>query len=168
VNALWPSIQDWISALSIIVPAYCTNGAPVIFGGGIPIDFGKNFPDGKRIFGDHKTIRGFLSGLVVGAIVGSFGYYLFSKNLFAIAMLASAGALFGDLAGAFLKRRLGIKPGGALPAVDQLDFVFGALLFVSPFYKLSWGAVAIMLFVTPPIHFLTNIVAYRLRFKSTY
>lgn len=165
---MWPSTQDWINALSVIVPTYCTNGAPVIFGGGLPIDLGKNLPDGKRIFGDNKTVRGFLSGLIVGAIVGAFGYGLFSKNLFAIALLASAGALFGDLVGALLKRRLGIRPGGALPVIDQLDFVFGALLFVSPFYKLGWGAVVIMLFVTPPVHFLTNIVAYRLRFKSAY
>jgi CDP-2,3-bis-(O-geranylgeranyl)-sn-glycerol synthase len=168
VDNLWPSTQDWISALSIIVPTYCTNGAPVIFGGGLPIDFGKSLPDGKRIFGDNKTVRGFLSGLIIGAIVGAFGYILFSKNLFTIAFLASAGALFGDLAGAFLKRRLGIKPGGALPGVDQLDFVVGALLLVSPFYRISWGAVAILLFVTPPVHFLTNVVAYCLRLKSAY
>lgn len=165
---MWPSTQDWISALSIIVPTYCTNGAPVIFGGGSPIDFDKNLPDGKRILGDNKTIRGFLSGLIIGAIIGAFGYVLFSKNLFAIAFLASVGALFGDLVGAFLKRRLGIKPGGALPVVDQLDFVVGALLLVSPFYKISWGAVAILLFVTPPIHFLTNIIAYYLHLKSAY
>jgi CDP-2,3-bis-(O-geranylgeranyl)-sn-glycerol synthase len=165
---LWPSTQDWINALSIIVPTYCTNGAPVIFGGGLPVDFGKDFPDGKRIFGDNKTVRGILSGLIVGAIVGAFGYSLFSKALFVVALLASAGALFGDLVGSFLKRRVGIKPGDALPGVDQLDFVLGALLFVSPFYRLSWEAVVIILFVTPPIHFLMNIVAYRLHFKSAY
>lgn len=168
MNGLWPSTQDWITALTIIVPAYCTNGAPVAFGGGLPIDLGRTLPDGRRIFGDNKTIRGFLSGLVVGAIIGAFGYSLFAKALFVIAFLASLGALFGDLAGAFLKRRLGIRPGGSLPGVDQLDFVIGALLLVSPFYKVSWGSLAILLFVTPPIHFLTNVAAYRLRLKSAY
>ena len=165
---MWPSMQDWISALSIIVPTYCANGAPIIFGGGLPMDLGKSFPDGKRIFGDNKTFRGFLSGLIIGSIVGVFGYVLFSENLFAIAFSASAGALLGDLAGAFLKRRLGIRPGGALPGVDQLDFVVGALLLVAPFYRISWAAVAILLLVTPPIHFLTNATAYRLRLKSAY
>jgi CDP-2,3-bis-(O-geranylgeranyl)-sn-glycerol synthase len=168
VNALWPSTQDWIFALSIIVPTYCANGAPVVFGGGVPLDFGRSLPDGKRIFGDNKTVRGFLSGLVVGVIVGVFGYILFSKNLLVIAFLASLGALFGDLAGAFLKRRLGIRPGGTLPGVDQLDFVVGALLFVAPFYKVGWGALAILILVTPPVHFLTNVVAYRLRLKTAY
>jgi len=168
VKSLWLSTQDLVSALYIIVPAYCTNGAPVIFGGGPPIDLGKSLSDGNRILGDNKTVGGILSGLVVGAIVGVFGYYLFSRNLFLIAFLASVGALFGDLVGAFLKRRLKIKPGDALPGVDQLDFVLGALLFVSLVYRLSLAAVAILLFVTPPIHLLTNVVAYRLGFKRNY
>jgi CDP-2,3-bis-(O-geranylgeranyl)-sn-glycerol synthase len=168
VNTLWPSTQDLVSALYIIVPAYCTNGAPVIFGGGRPIDLGKSLSDGNRIFGDNKTIRGILSGLVVGAIVGAFGYYLFSRDLFLIAFLASVGALLGDLVGAFLKRRLKIKPGDALPGIDQLDFVLGALLFVSTVYRLSLGAIAILLFVTPPIHFLTNAAAYYLGLKRNY
>lgn len=168
VNGLWPSTHDLVSALYIIVPAYCTNGAPVIFGGGPPIDLGKSLSDGNRILGDNKTIRGILSGLVVGAIVGAIGYYLFSKDLFLIAFLASGGALLGDLAGAFLKRRLRIKPGDALPGIDQLDFVLGALLFVSLVYRLSLGAIAILLFVTPPIHFLTNVAAYYLGLKRNY
>lgn len=150
------------------MPTYCTNGAPVIFGGGLPIDLGKSLPDGGRILGDNKTFRGFLGGILVGVLVGAFGYYMFSRSLLFVAVLASLGALLGDLAGAFLKRRLKIKPGGPLPGVDQLDFVLGALLLVSPFYEISWGTVAIMLFVTPPIHFLTNICAYFLGLKPTY
>lgn len=168
LNWLWPSPQEWLSALYIIVPAYCANGAPVIFGGGRSIDFGKSLPDGERILGSNKTVRGFLSGLIVGAIVGGFEYYFFSTNLLLVAALASLGALLGDLAGAFLKRRLKIKPGRPLPVVDQLDFVLGALLLVSLFNEVSFGTVLIMLFVTPPIHFLTNIGAHFLGLKSTY
>ena len=165
---MWPSAHDIISALTIIVPAYCTNGAPVIFGGGPPVDFGKSFPDGERIFGSNKTVRGFLSGLIVGAVIGAVGSYLFSTDLFSVSILASAGALCGDLTGAFLKRRLKIKPGRPLPGVDQLDFVLGALLFITPFHEVSLGVVAILLFVTPPIHFLTNVGAYCLGLKSNY
>ena len=51
-------------ALYYIFPAYCANGAPVLFGGGKPIDLGKNFPDGRPIFGSHKTYRGFILGEV--------------------------------------------------------------------------------------------------------
>jgi CDP-2,3-bis-(O-geranylgeranyl)-sn-glycerol synthase len=161
-------MQDWISALYIIVPTYCANGAPVIFGGGRPIDLGRSLSDGERILGDNKTLRGFLGGLTIGALVGVFMAALFSKDLFLVSFLASLGALLGDLAGAFLKRRLKIKPGGPLPLVDQLDFVVGALILVFPFHEITLGSAVIMLFLTPPIHLLTNVGAYCLGLKSTY
>jgi CDP-2,3-bis-(O-geranylgeranyl)-sn-glycerol synthase len=168
VISLWLSLQDWLWALYIILPVYCTNGAPVIFGGGRPIDSGRFLSDGQRVFGDHKTIRGFVSGLLAGLTVGAFESILFHPNLMSVAILASFGALLGDLAGAFLKRRLKISPGGSLPVLDQLDFVLGAMLFVSPFVSLSLGTAAILLLVTPPIHILTNLVAHALGLKSTY
>jgi len=165
---LWPTIQDWFSALYIILPIYCTNGAPVIFGGGRPIDLGRKFFDGERVLGDHKTLRGFVSGLIVGAIVGAFCSYVFSKNLITVAVSASLGALLGDMVGAFVKRRLKIKPGSALPIVDQLDFVVGAIILVSLFSAISLPVVLILLLVTPPIHFLTNVAAYALSLKDRY
>jgi len=165
---LWPPIQDWISALYIIVPMYCTNGAPVIFGGGEPIDLGKTLSDGKRLFGSHKTIRGFFSGLLVGGLVGIAESVLVASSLLEIALLASAGALLGDLVAAFAKRRLGIKPGKPLPVVDQLDFVLGAIVAVSLVSVPTLGTLMILLCVTPPIHLLTNIGAYKLGLKSTY
>jgi len=140
----------------------------VLFGGGRPIDSGKSLPDGQRILGDHKTLRGFVGGLSVGVIVGAFESVLFSHNLLIVAILASLGALIGDLAGAFVKRRLKIKPGGSLPVLDQLDFVIGAMMLVSPVISLSLWTVLILLLVTPPIHLLTNAGAYLLGLKSTY
>jgi len=166
---LWPTTQDWVTALQIIAPIYCTNGAPVLFGGGTPIDLGRVFPDNERVFGDHKTIRGFLSGLVVGGIVGAVeSILLTSTRLFEVAILASIGALLGDLAGAFIKRRLGIKPGEPLPCIDQLDFVVGATIAVSLLSIPSLGSLLILFCVTPPIHLLTNFGAYKLGLKSTY
>ena len=49
-----------IYPLLYILPAYVANGAPVIFGGGTPLDFGRKL-GGKPIFGNHKTIRGLIS-----------------------------------------------------------------------------------------------------------
>jgi CDP-2,3-bis-(O-geranylgeranyl)-sn-glycerol synthase len=161
-------VQDWISAIIILLPIYCTNGAPVIFGGGRPIDSGRTLSDGQRILGDHKTIRGFASGLVVGAIVGVFESLLLSQNLLMIAILASLGALLGDLAGAFAKRRLRIKPGGPLPVLDQLDFAIGAITMVAIVSNVSLGTILIVILVTPPIHLLTNVGAFALGLKSTY
>lgn len=165
---MWPSSQDWLSALYIIAPIYCTNGAPVLFGGGEAVDFGRSMPDGERIFGDHKTLRGLLSGLIVGAIVGIFESFLSGTSMTVIAVLASAGALSGDLAGAFIKRRMHIKPGRPLPGVDQLDFVLGAVLAVSLIYAPTPSTLLILFCVTPPIHLLANISAYKLGLKSNY
>ena len=94
--------------------------------------------------------------------------YAFSMDLLIIAVPASLGALLGDLAGAFLKRRLKIEPGGSLPLLDQLDFVIGAVLFVSLFSGVSLDSVLILFLVTPPIHFLTNVGAYLLGLKKHY
>ena len=82
--------------------------------------------------------------------------------------MASLGALLGDIGGAFIKRRLGIKPGGAFPVLDQLDFVIGAVLLASTISNVSLGTALIVLFETPPFHFLTNLGAYLLGLKSTY
>ena len=124
--------------------------------------------DGERVLGDHKTFRGFFSALIVGTIVGVVCSYVFSKNLVTVAIPASLGALLGDMVGAFVKRRLKIKPGGALPVVDQLDFVVGAIILVYLFSSISLSVVLILLLVTPPIHLLTNVGAYALGLKERY
>jgi CDP-2,3-bis-(O-geranylgeranyl)-sn-glycerol synthase len=72
----------------------------------------------------------------------------------------------GDLAGAFLKRRLGIAPGELLPIVDQVDFVVGAILFSLPLTVLYWELAIAVLIITPPIHLFTNFLAYKLKLKN--
>ncbi|MFA7152528.1 MAG: CDP-archaeol synthase, partial [Methanoregulaceae archaeon] len=41
-----------VSALWIMLPAYVPNSVAAATGGGTPIDLGRNFSDGRRIFGD--------------------------------------------------------------------------------------------------------------------
>jgi CDP-2,3-bis-(O-geranylgeranyl)-sn-glycerol synthase len=154
-----------VEALKFIFPAYCANAAPVLGGGGKPMDFGKNFFDGKRIFGAHKTFRGFFVGLALGAAVGIMDCAVFGYPwLFAI--LTPLGALLGDLAGAFCKRRLNLAPGALLPVVDQIDFVVGALVFALPIMTISWQLAVTVLLITPPIHLGTNFAAYKLKLKK--
>jgi CDP-2,3-bis-(O-geranylgeranyl)-sn-glycerol synthase len=154
-----------IEALKFIFPAYCANGAPVIGGGGRPLDFGKNFFDGKRIFGTNKTFRGFFFGLAIGIGVGFVEYLLFNYPIW-FCLLSPLGALLGDLTGAFLKRRLNIAPGGLLPIIDQIDFVVGALLFSYPLGIITWQLAVVVLLITPPIHLFTNFVAFKLKLKK--
>lgn len=162
-------LQLVIEALKFIFPAYCANAVPVIVGGGYPLDFGKDFVDGKRVFGKNKTFRGFFSGLAVGTIAGLAESAVFGPAYFpfSLGVLLSLGALVGDLAGAFLKRRLGLAPGDLLPIVDQLDFMVGAILFSLPVFLplLSWELILALLIVTVPIHLTTNLAAYKLGLK---
>ena len=154
-----------IEALKFIFPAYCANATPVLAGGGLPMDFGKSFLDGKRIFGTNKTFRGFFFGLAVGIAVGLVEWALFDYP-FLFSLLSPLGALLGDLTAAFLKRRLGIAPGGLFPLVDQVDFVVGALVFSLPLAIIYWQLAVAVLLITPPIHLLTNFVAYKLKMKK--
>ncbi len=163
-----------VEALKFIFPAYCANAVPVIAGGGRPMDFGKNFFDGKPVLGKNKTFRGFFFGLAIGTFVGVVESLVFSypfplNVLFSV--LSPLGALCGDLAGAFLKRRLGIAPGDLLPIIDQIDFVIGAILFSLPFFSLPltiayWELAIAVIIITPPIHLLTNFLAYKLKLKK--
>ena len=167
---------DVAAAIWFIFPAYCANAAPVIFGGGQPMDFGRIFFDGKPLLGSHKTIRGFLAGLIVGTLVGLVQTLLFKQFLIQydsqfqytvlLGFTLSLGALTGDLIESFIKRRFDLSPGRSLPIADQIDFILGAFLFsilVSPPSLLS---AVIILLITIPIHLITNLGAALLNMKN--
>jgi CDP-2,3-bis-(O-geranylgeranyl)-sn-glycerol synthase len=161
-------IEVIAQALYFILPAYCANAIPVLFGGGLPMDFGRNFIDGKPLFGSHKTFRGFFSGLLIGTLIGIAQSNLpfFQPPHLLVGFVLSLGGLIGDLIHSFVKRRLSIPPGGSFPVADQLDFVVGALLFSLLISPPSLSVALVILVVTPPIHLLTNYVAYRLGIKK--
>ena len=161
------TITDLLIAIYIAVPAYVANSTPVLLGGGAPIDRGRRLIDGRRILGTNKTVKGFAYGLLLGSLAGLVEAVLFANYaLISVGVVASLGALLGDLFGAFLKRRLDIAPGNPLPVVDQLDFILGAILFTYPLLNVTVGAVLILVIATLPIHLLSNAVAYMLRLKN--
>jgi CDP-2,3-bis-(O-geranylgeranyl)-sn-glycerol synthase len=172
-------IYEIAYAFWFILPAYIANAFPVIFGGGIAIDMGKKLPDGKPIFGSHKTLRGFAVGLIAGALTSvaqtvSLQYITLSDFVLpfqfnvVVGLMIALGALVGDLVHSFVKRRIGLTEGAPLLVADQLDFVVGAILFsllvAAPPPLLT---VVIIILITPPIHLLTNYVAYLLGVKKT-
>lgn len=136
-----------IQALWIVIPAYIANGFALLVGGGTPIDFGKNWKDGKRILGDGKTWNGLIIGAVFGIIAG-FGitivaiyanrsqeYQFLGLNDFGqfpimIPIISSIcfGALIGDISESFLKRRVGKDRGQDWIPFDQIDFILGVLI----------------------------------------
>ena len=170
------TIIDIAAAMWFIFPAYCANAAPVIFGGGKPMDFGKTFFDGKPFLGSHKTWRGFFAGLIVGTLVGLVQTLIYEQVLFEystqfqysilLGFVMSLGALTGDLIESCIKRRISRSPGSSLPVADQIDFILGAFLFSIPVSPPSLSAALIILLITIPIHLLTNMGATLLNMKN--
>ncbi len=170
-------------ALWVMLPAYLPNNAAVIGGGGRPIDGGRTL-DGRRLLGDGKTYRGtavgvtagLLAALVVNATaptVGSLlGVDLPTVSFPWAAVGLAAGAMAGDVIASFGKRRLGRQRGAAVPGLDQLDFVVGALGLSAVLAPAWFGSVftlpriAVVVVATPVFHVATNGIAYQLGLKN--
>ncbi len=166
-----------LKASWLMLPAYIANPTAVVFGGGTPIDFGKNWKDGRRILGDGKTFRGLIGGTVCGIIIGLIQMQVppqFSLGAFTLGAIValSFGALLGDIVKSFFKRRLGLARGAKFPLVDQLDFVAGAWIMVyivDPKWFTDnftfWIMITVIVF-TPILHRLTNIFGYYIKLKK--
>ncbi|WP_128476797.1 CDP-2,3-bis-(O-geranylgeranyl)-sn-glycerol synthase [Halorussus pelagicus] len=169
-------------ALWAMLPAYVPNNAAVLAGGGRPIDGGRTW-NGRRVLGDGKTWRGTAVGTLVGAALGlvlnavaSNASDLLGVSLptfpATVLLALPAGAMAGDIAASFLKRRTGRQRGAAFPGVDQLDFVVFALLFAFLAAPAWFGdvftlpVVAVVVVVTPLLHLVTNAIAYALGLKD--
>jgi CDP-2,3-bis-(O-geranylgeranyl)-sn-glycerol synthase len=138
-----------------------------------PIDFNKTIND-YPIFGTHKTWRGLICGIITGELVAILQkwFYQFDWaqkisfldyqeiNIFLFGFLISFGAIFGDLLFAFFKRRQNIKPGEPWIPFDQINFVIGAFLILTPFFKLSILVWVTILILTLFLHVLGNHIAY--------
>lgn len=151
----------FIDTIWLFLPAYFANAAPVLLHGGGSLDGGRNWSDGRRLLGDHKTVYGTLSGLLVGAVVGVVQGNPVQGALF------SVGAILGDLIFAFLKRRMGLAPGASLPLWDQVGFIIFAILLgsaVEPVPTLMQDIA--MVVTTVPVHYVSNLFAWGLGWKS--
>jgi CDP-2,3-bis-(O-geranylgeranyl)-sn-glycerol synthase len=146
-----------VQAFWIIIPVYVANASAVIVGGGKPIDSGRFWRDGRRIFGDGKTWRGLFAGTFLGMTAGfglsvaaSYiqmsdyaylrltdfeGFPLMIPLLFSLCF----GALVGDIVESFFKRRVGKERGQDWIPFDQLDFLVGALVSSLLMSELLYG-----------------------------
>jgi len=135
-----------IQSLWLILPAYVANASAVVVGGGLPLDHGRLYKDGRRILGDGKTYRGLFIGTLLGMITGFSlavaAYYINNTEyaylglndfylyplMIPLVFSLCFGALLGDVVESFFKRRLGKERGENWFPFDQLDFLTGALV----------------------------------------
>lgn len=176
-------VETVVIAVWAMLPAYVPNNVAVLAGGGRPIDAGRTWKDGRRLLGDGKTWRGTAFGTAFGvvtavflnairsAVAGGTGIAVPTFPLHAAVALAF-GAMLGDIAASFLKRRTGRARGASFPGLDQLDFVVMALLSAA-IVATGWfletftlPVVVAVVVLTPLLHVSTNAIAYALGLKD--
>ncbi|MBU0590873.1 CDP-2,3-bis-(O-geranylgeranyl)-sn-glycerol synthase [Candidatus Micrarchaeota archaeon] len=164
-----------LDLIIFLIPIYVANSTPVILGGGTPLDLGTKLWDGKPLFGESKTIRGFISGVLGGTVMGGIiaSFYLLpffstAQDQFIAAIMMSFGTMSGDAIGSFIKRRFSMEPGKPF-ILDTILFVIVALVLVYPFAKPElYGIynIAFFLGLSLILHPLTNFIANRLGLKK--
>lgn len=165
--------MDFFRILLLIVPMYVANGSAVLFKGNTRLDFGKNFFDNRPVFGNGKTFRGTIFSIIAGTIAAFAIALLFpeivknySSNYFLAGFLLSVGAIGGDLAASFLKRRLGLKQGEEFFPLDQLDFTIGGLILANFFLPPEIPEILLILLLTIFVHRFSNWIAFKLKLKN--
>ncbi|PSP73544.1 hypothetical protein BRC86_09010 [Halobacteriales archaeon QS_3_64_16] len=164
-----------------MLPAYVPNNAAVLVGGGRPIDGGRTWRS-KRLLGDGKTWRGTLvgtaAGLALALLLNRLEAWIAATTDRSVprfgrsALTLPFGAMCGDMAASFYKRRSGRDRGAPVPGLDQLDFVLGALsltAILSPTWfrrVFRLPVVLAVLVLTPLLHIGTNLLAYLFGLKS--
>jgi CDP-2,3-bis-(O-geranylgeranyl)-sn-glycerol synthase len=177
------------SGLWVMVPALVPNPGAVIFGGGRPVDLGKEWRGG-RILGDGKTWRGLIGGICFGVMIGCFqiigesNYSYLLPGFIGLGPMPGAlgavvtlaiGSLLGDMGGAFIKRRRGMSRGQKAPILDQFDSIAGALLLtllLFPDWTMrtfvqgdAWISLVAVIVAAPLLHRSVNIIGYKAGLK---
>jgi CDP-2,3-bis-(O-geranylgeranyl)-sn-glycerol synthase len=158
-----------VQLLYFMAPPYAANMAPPF----VRYWKGWNRPISRRWLGTHKTVLGFGLG-VVAAITVTFiqsrlaweGALVDYEHWAALGLRFGVGAMAGDVAKSFLKRRAGITPGDAWIPWDQVDFVLGALALVWGAAALSWADLALILLLSVAGHVLVNHLGYWLGIRD--
>ena len=162
----------------LMLPAGVANMAPVIAARLFPrwdwpVDAGLSLA-GIRVFGDHKTVRGIVAGVLVGALVfvaqqrlcvrfeslREIGRLDYATATWWWGAALGLGALLGDLLKSFFKRRCGRAPGQSWFPFDQIDWMLGALLVAWPMALLDLRFVAVALLVATILSVLIKRVGY--------
>jgi len=163
--------------------------SPVSHRFSLPIDLGMQLR-GRRVFGDHKTLRGF----VIFVPLASVAFFALHELLIAfdlelarllwepmtggyalLGLLAGLGFMLGELPNSFIKRQLRIAPGGQAAGrpgrvvqriADRLDSTIGMLLAMSLLVDTPWQMWLYLIVVGPAVHFVFSILLTQLGLKG--
>lgn len=181
-------LRDLLFVLWVFVPAGVANMAP-IFAAHIPalrrfdapVDFGQTFR-GRRVFGNHKTWRGFVVGIMAATfvlalqqvLVGQYAWAAWLANgldyhdlpTLIVGPLFAIGALGGDAIKSFFKRQIGIKPGGTWLPFDQIDYIVGGALAVLPYIHFTIRQYLLLVLAWTAIVLVSTYLGWLLKLKD--
>jgi len=186
MNGTW---HDILFVLWVFAPAGIANMVPILAAHlplirrfDQPIDGGRSYR-GRRIFGDHKTWRGILTGVIAATAIlalqqwlyGRFGWFQWVSQdisysqlpLWLAGPLFGLGALGGDAVKSFFKRQLDVAPGRSWFPFDQIDYVIGGALAVAPFILLSAWHYVLLFVIWLLVHVIATHLGYWLRLKDS-
>ncbi|MFH1522615.1 MAG: CDP-archaeol synthase [Patescibacteria group bacterium] len=174
-------VAEIIKIIWFLLPAGLANMAPVLAKKvkflDCPVDFGFKLSE-QDFFGKNKTYRGFFFGILTSIIIiyiqklvypqmASYSIINYSEiNIFLFGFILGFGALFGDLVKSFIKRRLRMDSGKPWIFFDQVDWVVGALIFMSIYIKFSWGFIILSILVGFILHIITKYIGYLLKIRK--
>ncbi len=168
-------MADFLSLVLFLLPIYIANSVPVLLGGGLRLDLGLGFSDGRPLLGEGKTLRGFVAGVAGGTVAAGLLAALYPLQWFPTpgsqflgGALMALGTMCGDAAGSFLKRRLGMESGKPF-LLDTMLFLAFALVFVFPLVGASLYSIPNLVFLfalTIVLHPATNFIANRAGLKK--
>jgi len=173
-----------ITTLYYVFPGLVANMMPILVRKcfkslDVPVDHGIKL-GGKPLFGSHKTYRGFIFG-VLGAIIiaylqkllyvndiwTSIAYIDYSVvNPIILGAALGFGALFGDLIKSLVKRRVNVKPGKPFIPWDQLDYIFGIIIFCAIIEPMTIGMIITILILGPLLHIIVSRIGYYLKIRK--
>jgi CDP-2,3-bis-(O-geranylgeranyl)-sn-glycerol synthase len=158
-----------VQLVYLMAPAYAANMAPPF----VRYWRGWNPPISRRWLGAHKTVVGFGLGVAAAVVttfvqsrVGWEGSLVAYRDWPALGLRLGVGAMAGDAAKSFVKRRVGIAPGRPFIPWDQIDFVLGALALIWGRAPLGWADLALILLLSVAGHVLVNHLGYRLGIRD--
>ena len=164
-----------LEALWFFLPILVANQAPGI-AVWLDLPFAKT-PANAAWLGQNKTLGAYYAGPVGGLVTVYLQRYLHCptlevfnyqrEDLWLVGLVLGMGAVFGDHAKSFVKRRVGLPPGTAWWPFDQLDFAIGGIVMSIPLIGwIGWERVLIIVIFTLLIHPIGNWAGYRLGLRK--
>ncbi len=168
-----------IETIWFFLPAFVANQCP---GHGARWNVPGQVPVSRLWLGENKTWAAYYMAALGSSLTFvlqqwasdwniAYGWYVSSslRESILIGALFGLGAVVGDHLKSFVKRRLGRAPGTMWWPFDQLDYVFGALLFVYPISGwIGWDMFWALIVIALVGHLIINAIGYKIGHRKTW